>query len=354
MVLQFEGLRGVAAVAVFFYHFHHVPALAPLTERLPGFFGTGWVFVDLFFILSGWVVGHVYHNRLATRPDAAYEFFVARAARLYPLLLTSLLAWYVVMPLLGVAVDWTGLGDCLPQLLTLSFTWGPLACTVPVAPAWSISAEAAVYLAFPLLLWSGVTRTAARAATLIALGVLGYASLAAFGPGIHTIDGMAPIRAAFGFAMGLGLWRLGDMGNLPQGRFAAGMQIGSFFGIAALVALGGAPFGIILLFALLVWAMVCGSGPVVKLCRTHLLVMLGRLSFGIYLWHWFAIVLMQQASPALGPTTIAATSVALVVVWAHVSYTLIEAPGRRAIRFALGRRPGLSAKTTRVPHENSL
>jgi len=351
MVQQFEGLRGVAAFAVFIYHFHHVPALAPITNRLSGFFGTGWIFVDLFFILSGWVMGHVYHQRLLSEPGAVHVFLIARIARLYPLLLASVLAWCAIMPMLGVVVHWDRLGACLPQLLTLSFTWGPLTCPIPVAPAWSISAEAAVYLVFPLLLWTGMTQTLVRTIALTCLGVLGYAIFALSETGIHVLGGTAPLRAACGFAIGLGLWRLGDMGFSLQGRMATNIQIISLIGIIALLVLGRAPFAILLLFSVLVLTMVSGTGPFAKFCQIRPLVTLGRLSFSIYLWHWFAIIWMQQVALPIEPYILAAIAVALVVFWAHVSYVFIEAPGRRAIRSALAPQ---TAKLERVHSEDSL
>jgi peptidoglycan/LPS O-acetylase OafA/YrhL len=49
----FSGLRGLAALGVFIYHFHHVGYFEPITSRLPYFFKNGWFLVDLFFILSG-------------------------------------------------------------------------------------------------------------------------------------------------------------------------------------------------------------------------------------------------------------------------------------------------------------
>lgn len=340
MVLQFEGLRGIAALAVFVYHFHHVPLLAPVTSLAPTFFSMGWVFVDLFFILSGWVMGHVYHDALLRGAVSARSFFLARVARLYPLLLATFLVWYAAMPALGVSVDWAGLRACLPQMVTLSFTWGPLACSVPVAPAWSISAEVAVYLAFPLFLWAGATRTLGRAACLVGVGLLGYAVLASTQAGIHTITGFAPIRAAFGFAIGLGLWRLGCLGYGPKGPAASFLQLAA---LGALVALffseNGSPLSAIIALTVLVSALASGAGSLEGVLQAGPCVALGRLSFGIYLWHWFAIIWLQQVAPSVDPVVAAICTLGVVVLWSHASYVFIEAPARRWLRALFEMRP---------------
>jgi len=88
-----DGLRGIAAIAVMAFHFNifFLPQ-----ARLP-FVGRGYLAVDLFFLLSGFVMAHVYGLTLAYNWRAHWqEFALARFARIYPLFALTLLAMMIV------------------------------------------------------------------------------------------------------------------------------------------------------------------------------------------------------------------------------------------------------------------
>src|SRR5258708_36506153 len=85
-------LRGVAALWVVIFHFcWHIPTIHP--ERYTGAVYKGYLAVDVFFVLSGFVITHVYKDGFARRVTAwrYRNFLKARVARLYPLHLTALL-----------------------------------------------------------------------------------------------------------------------------------------------------------------------------------------------------------------------------------------------------------------------
>ncbi len=201
-----EGLRGLSALGVFLYHFHHVPGLEPLTRNLPILFAHGWVFVDVFFLISGWVMGHVYFNDLDTGRGLG-AFLLARIIRLMPLHILVLVAWIMVAPYLGVlSVRDISLGDLFVQA-SLTFTWGPLFVQPLVPPSWSISAEFAVYLLFPVMVWLGLARGFKMSLVMTAAGLMGYAALELTNGSFAIIDGRSPLRALAGFAIGFGIWR---------------------------------------------------------------------------------------------------------------------------------------------------
>jgi peptidoglycan/LPS O-acetylase OafA/YrhL len=85
-------LRGVAALWVVVFHYcWHLPAIQP--DRYTGAVYKGYLAVDLFFMLSGFVISHVYHGAFAHRVTGQRyrDFLKARVARIYPLHLTVLL-----------------------------------------------------------------------------------------------------------------------------------------------------------------------------------------------------------------------------------------------------------------------
>ncbi|MDJ0641158.1 MAG: acyltransferase [Paracoccaceae bacterium] len=335
----FEGLRGLAALTVFLYHFHHVPNASAGLVAMADLLHRGWVFVDVFFLLSGWVIAHVYAGQLGkTGSGGLAPYFSARIARLLPLHITVILAWIYLSPLLGIAPNIAAIADCLPQLLTLTFAWGPLACPAPVPPAWSISAEAAAYLVFPCLVALGLLRNRAGGVALVTLGVALYAAMEVFWGTIHVLDGHAPLRAVAGFSIGAGLWRLHKGCNGPCLKTLAALQWIAGGALVTGFLVGAHP--LFILFAAGAFMLTLGqeNGLIAQWLSCPAMLHLGRLSFGIYLWHWFAIAAFRERGVE---TTLfdALLAVTAIVVLAEVSYRLIEAPGRRMIRARLGAAP---------------
>ncbi|PLS20458.1 acyltransferase family protein [Neptunicoccus cionae] len=334
---SFEGLRGFAALGIFVYHFHHVRAFDALTSKAPVFFGQGWMFVDLFFVLSGWVMAHVYFAKLSHRKwsDVA-GFMVARVARLYPLHVTVVLSWFIIFHVLGGDGLDSGTLSRLASQLSMTFTWGDLATRPFVAPTWSISAEFAAYLLFPVLVWAGVPATRLRAIALILGGVAGYVLLhSAFGT-IHVITGMAPVRAIAGFVIGVGMWKLvGDSQTLANARILEALALVVFTGT---VLTGMSPFGFLAAGILLVCAVSTDRGLIAQVLQMKAFQVLGRLSFSMYMWHWFVIVAFQNLSTSFSATeglVVLAGTVIGVLIWLEFSVRYIEQPMGRALKSLL-------------------
>jgi peptidoglycan/LPS O-acetylase OafA/YrhL len=182
------GIRGFAALWVMLYHFSeknvdtnswfHWGALDPLIIR-------GAAGVDIFFVLSGFILTHVYRNKFGSglNRNSWLTFLNHRVARLYPVHLVTMLAMVVLFyaaksssgaaPHHSYAFSWySALAN-----LTLTHAWFPGVVGAINGPAWSISAEWFVYLLFPvayfMLSKSGKTWPwlVALAALLISLGV---------------------------------------------------------------------------------------------------------------------------------------------------------------------------------------
>ncbi|MBE0593619.1 MAG: acyltransferase, partial [Gemmatimonadales bacterium] len=183
-------LRGIAALWVVVYHYGHqyLPALQPaqsgqLVEK-------GYLAVDLFFMLSGFVLTHVYHRDFVRFDPGRYrEFLAARIARLYPLHLLVLLA-FVATAILGRMLDFAlngrfetlpleGAHSVLALLANLLMLQGLAAGELSWNyPAWSISVEFFAYLLFPLALgpiWRAGRRRIVLIGLVLAAGVLGFA-----------------------------------------------------------------------------------------------------------------------------------------------------------------------------------
>jgi peptidoglycan/LPS O-acetylase OafA/YrhL len=146
------GLRGVAACWVVVYHLVGYEAYAP-TGLAGNFIRHGYLAVDVFFLLSGFVMALSYWQLFDRNPSIqTYAvFLLRRLARLYPLY-AVIIAVMLVLQIAGVshALSRTDFGAPLMENLLLVQAWG--FGNSLNAPAWSISTEFAAYLLFPLIL----------------------------------------------------------------------------------------------------------------------------------------------------------------------------------------------------------
>ena len=131
------SLRGVAALTVLIFHV------------IPGF--RGYLAVDLFFLLSGFVLTHVYHEIELTW-QSYFSFSKARLARIYPVHLMMLV---VLLPMLDTRPDFSS-GGLLSSLLFMQSPWHSICWNYA---SWSISAEWHSYLLFPILILNYRTRS---------------------------------------------------------------------------------------------------------------------------------------------------------------------------------------------------
>jgi peptidoglycan/LPS O-acetylase OafA/YrhL len=208
-------MRGVAALMVVLLH---IPMIGGQQIKP----ATAYLAVDLFFLLSGFVIAHAYDSRLEGGL-APKDFLIARLIRLYPIYAIGL-----GLGLLAVATQWLTT-DTSPSVLrlTLALVTGLLFLPFPANgadgdvftlnfPAWSLFFELAANLVFAVL-WPRLS-----AAWLGAIVVASAACLIAMASIIGTVDGgtlgtnfwMGAPRVAFGFFAGVALYRLRD--RLPH------------------------------------------------------------------------------------------------------------------------------------------
>jgi peptidoglycan/LPS O-acetylase OafA/YrhL len=154
-----DALRGIAALAVVFWHWQHFGAGRPLETLFWPFYHGGGHAVEFFFLLSGAIFYWLYAQRL----PSARIFFWLRFSRLYPLHLLAFLA------ILGHPFIYPQEGTHALLHLTLTNGWAPGHSFN--APAWSISVECFLYAVFYLTVRQGLTRPA-DLALLIFIGLI--------------------------------------------------------------------------------------------------------------------------------------------------------------------------------------
>ena len=151
-------LRGIAAIIVLFYHFDmFISPLAPgdnfLIDKL-------YLMVDLFFVLSGFIMFHVYGTWFANTINKRdfLKYMRARFARLYPLHIFTFLCLFGVMLVFRAKVkDVPGIfnvvldNSAIPYVLTLTQAWGAHIEATWNTASWSISVEWFLYLLMPFM-----------------------------------------------------------------------------------------------------------------------------------------------------------------------------------------------------------
>jgi peptidoglycan/LPS O-acetylase OafA/YrhL len=314
-------LRGVAALAVLAQH-----AGAPIR---------GYLGVDLFFLLSGFVLMHAY-GRMETSGRAYAEFLKARLARIYPVHLVLLI---VLLPLFGRLPLFSGWG-LAASLLLLQSPWHSLCWNFP---SWSISAEWHAYLAFPVL--AKVYR--AKSARALFVTLLGCAAVVGLNDyfrrtGDITNTPVVFLRCGPEFIAGLILYRLREINGLPA-WFASNWAFAlAATAICACVALGMTDGLAICLLAVVILSAARDESAFARLLDRQPFRWLGEVSYSIYMVQGVVVVGLSFL-PHVGPWAYGLLLIGLSILVAAPLSRFIEYPARRALR-ALQFPPAIEAR----------
>ena len=318
----------------------------------------GYLGVETFFILSGFILSHVYLEAAGEKRFRYGGFLWARLARVYPLHLVTLFGMIglgVVATAAGMSIDGS-LTDWrdLPAHLTLTHAWGLAGSSAFNHPSWSISAEWAAYLGFPAFAFVA-WRLRARPvlATVLAAG-FALALYAAFEP----LAGYSLTEATFRwgalrivpcFALGCALYLIHRRGGVP---FAGPVALVS--GVAVLVSASLGLWDAITVLA--AGGLILGLGSLEN-SRAGVLgskpgVYLGEISYSIYMVCAPVLLLTTNVAALLTGADdkrfhilVWLGLVAAIPVAAMVTYHLVERPARKALRGFADRRAVRAAAT---------
>ena len=340
------GVRGIAAWWVVLYHIRAGIAWA-LPAPVVAVFAKGYVAVDLFFVLSGFVLWLTWGQRFAADGRAAIvPFLRKRIARVWPLhavVLAATVAFALVIQASGRPLPAHYRWEELPLHVLLIQNWGLTRDLAWNDPSWSISTELAAYFGFAML---AVRRPGVQRGTYSATG-----------PGLRPGDGLLIVLLIlfldrlFAWAgsdsLGFDIPRLGLVRCLVE--FACGViacrlwqrhgarVVAPSIAIAATMialwatGLARETFAIPLAFAALVPLLAATSGWRLNPLSSRIAVTLGEISYSTYLahfllWTLFKIALVRDA--AVVPILVVALYLALTLAASFALHRVVEVPAR--------------------------
>lgn len=351
MIKSLEGGRGIAALIVALYHLKIGADYFSVIRN-------GYLFVDLFFVLSGFVICAAYSNRMSTANDFR-SFLIRRIGRLLPLLLFTtviyLLAANVIVLAKQVALN-SGYGSFLHNPGSLEYTVPTTAELFSVAtmthgmgvfdklilntPSWSISTEFYTYLLFAVvcLVFTGRFRLAAFGV----LSAIGFAVSVAASSILHdcvaqggclslTYDFGFP-RTVFSFFFGALLWHASRTVRVNANALQVAGAIALAVVFLTVDTYPAVAFAFPAVFAILILSLSADTGWLARVLTRKPFQILGERSYSIYLMHMPLVLFFEniakRADGVFAGAMVMVVYAAVLVVVSGWTYRLIEDPFR--------------------------
>lgn len=353
-----ESIRGVAALMICIYHIGWSTHL----HELP-FYSNLWIFVDLFFVLSGFVIALAYIDRLQNFADGL-SFMKRRLFRIYPLHFVTTIAAlalmgarYLVMPADTVATyhidsSWIPL---VLSILTLTHTFGWTNDVILNVPSWSISTEFFAYIIFAATCLI-VRARKYRVVLLVIAAAIGLATLLAASPSLQAPIDLRIFRCLYGFGLGVLVFQIvdyfpGKMAPLMSSILQLALWLIIFSAISFLTETSLLLYFVPILFAILVGVMAKDDRSVFfAFWNGRVPTFLGAISYSVYMTHGVLMTVFGAATTRLMPS-LGSKSPDFIALWkgdglsviflattlglSILTYKFIEVPWRER-----GRRPG--------------
>ncbi len=339
-----DGLRAVAVVLVILFH-----------AGVDGFTG-GYIGVDVFFVISGFLITGLIHKEIVAGEFSFVRFYERRIRRIIPALflvifVSVIAGWFILLP--SDLSDLTNSAAATAKFISNIWFWRETenyfahqSEYAPLLHTWSLAVEEQFYIVFPILLIALARLRRARATVIVIAGICALSFAYSAYAVAHTPS--AAFFLATSRAWELGLGALLALGAVPPIRAPWLREAIAAAGLAAIVAAGivfrhATPFpGMAALAPCLGAAAIiytgAASGAVRRTCVGRLLslrpvVFVGLISYSLYLWHWPMLAFLRQIFGAIRlPMSYALPAIAAAFVAAALSWALVERPFRDRAR----------------------
>lgn len=331
-----DGLRAIAVLAVVAFH------------AFPDMVGGGFIGVDVFFVISGFLISTIIFENLERNSFSFVEFYSRRIKRIFPALLVVFVASFVFGWFVLFADEYKQLSKHIVRgaLFISNFTlwresgyFDNSAETKPLLHLWSLGIEEQFYIIWPLLLWCAWKRRFNLLSVTLAITAISFA--------LNIWKANSDVVAAF-YSPQTRFWELLSGSCLAYLALFKSQVLRQFRICNDHVqSLFGA--GLLVVGALFItkerafpgwWALLPTVGAVLiisagaqawfnrAVLSQRLLVWFGLISFPLYLWHWPLLAFARVIASETPAVEVRLAAVALAVVLAWLTYRLIERPVR--------------------------
>lgn len=323
--LVLDGLRGIGASMVFFYHVLDRP-------NLGGAGAYTYLWVDFFFVLSGFVLAHAYQDQLQ-EPGAFLGFVRERIIRLHPLILLSIIPGAIAILSAPYRKDPFPIGTVITGAIPFPALWAAPLPLFPFplnGPTWSLFWELLVNIAFAAAApW---LRTRPLVVVVIAAAIAQMIATA-YGKGHDGHLAIAGLRAASCFPLGVLLYRIHQSGRIDLGRF--GWMALPLMLLAVVPNSGMQPLHeTVARFVIFPFVVLAGADYESRFPRTC--AFLGELSYPIYVLHVPLLYIAAVTMAAVGGPSngLIHAAAVLPIIWAV--WRFYDVPVRRWLRRRYG------------------
>jgi len=327
---------------VLFTYIHELQGAIPI-----GLLDKGYLGVEGFFVLSGFILSYVYLEDFGARRFTYGSFINHRLARIYPLHMATLLFTLLLIGAAaakGVQLDPNAANwAALPAHLFLVQAWGLAPSAAFNHPSWSISAEWFAYLTFPLTAfaaWRLRNRpmlAVTGAAVLLAVLYILFQTAAGF-PLTRATFQWGALRIVPCFLLGSALYLAWRAGAVERGHVANWGAFVASLAIVIAASFGGSDIVIVLALGLLILSL-AGMGRDGGILSSRVLVYLGEISFATYMiyvpWKW---IYLKGVNALLGtdhqplPFFWWLAGLLALIPLSMLAHHLIERPFRKIVR----------------------
>jgi peptidoglycan/LPS O-acetylase OafA/YrhL len=350
------GVRGIAAIWVVLLHgSNYVNLSSAFPSYLENFISKGWLGVDLFFILSGFVISYVHQSDfLSLKGEAVRRFIKLRVARIYP---AHFIATIILLPVVIGAHVFSiytipSDGDNQFTLMKLFYSlllingWGIPGSIGWNVPSWSVGSEWFAYLCFPFIAYVYNKIRATWIHFLLILVIFSIMVILAVFLNdmqqymLHEAYSLARITSEF--LVGCSLYNI--FKRLPDHNHYDLAAMVSCLLVITFASIGLSPFYdflIIMGFAALLLSLSRSEGIVAGIFASQPLLYLGRISYSIYLAHATILMIFNQIFKRVAPAEMGEAAYCLVfytfyiagaIIAGHILYALVEKPARNYLR----------------------
>lgn len=327
---EIDGLRTVAVIPVILFHLGY------------SFVKGGYLGVDVFFVISGYLITKILTDDMKSGNFSMYRFWIRRVKRLLPLLLTVVLLTLIILPFLVFKPILKEVSkDIFPTIFSyfnfhalfdFGNYWGGKSEQSFFLHTWSLSVEEQYYLIYPFFLLFAYKYLKTF---IIPISIITIVSFCLFffylkiNKDVDTAFYMLPTRI-----WELSIGGLAGLINLKEIKTSSNSILLPIIGICFIVygyLFGSYNIGYTVLFPVLGSVFIilfCTPNDVVgKILSTNIFVFIGKISYSLYLWHWGIIVLfknLQYDFQYVNHHLLNGFIILLTFLLSYLSYTFVE------------------------------